>query len=146
METQVSSLVPALRVIGFSNNNPQSSYLHYPEVTGFHEGTLKWKSQDITKAKTIQASRKFKKRWPCQKFRVSAGGEGPVGGTTEVSFASLHCSVIPTSTAPATLCAIDPQISQVLLIVRVKKVVKSIKKIVDNMSSKKRCINNLCFF
>jgi hypothetical protein len=48
----------------------------------------------MTKAKTIHARRKFKNRCPCQKFRVSDGGEGPVGGTMEGSLDSLYCSVI----------------------------------------------------
>lgn len=38
------------------------------QVYKFQEGTLKWKSQDMTKANTMQASKKLIKRWPCQKF------------------------------------------------------------------------------
>lgn len=77
-----------------------------------HEGTLKWKSQEITNAKTIHASKKLRNRWPCQKFRDSEG----VGTATApaASSASFHCSVRSASVAPATLRAIDPQISHIL--------------------------------
>lgn len=81
---------------------------------GFHEGMLKWNSQDITKAKTIQASRKFRNRWPCQKFRVSAWWIGTVDAVGVASFDSVHCSIGSASFAPATLLAVVPQISQVL--------------------------------
>lgn len=81
----------------------------------FHDGTLKWKSQEITKANTIQASKKFKNRWPCQKFRVSDGcTDAADEAAVAASFASFHCSIISASLAPATLRAMDPQISQVL--------------------------------
>lgn len=68
----------------------------------------------------MHASKKFKKRWPCQKFRVSAASTGPAGGTKVASFASFHCSIVSTSTAQATLRATDPHISQVLFIIQVK--------------------------
>lgn len=67
----------------------------------------------MTKAKTIHARRKFKNRWPCQKFRVSAGCTGGAA-VTATSLAWFHCSADPVSFAPATFRAIDPQISQVL--------------------------------
>lgn len=82
----------------------------------FHEGTLKWNSQEITKAKTIQASKKLRNRWPCQKFRVSVAVVVPPWAVAVdmASLASFHCSISSASFAPATFVAIDPQISHVL--------------------------------
>ncbi len=116
-------LCKVLRAIRFCllllNHQPSTIFL----VAGFHEGTLKWKSQDMTKAKTIQASRKFRNRWPCQKFRVSAGCTGAAAAAAAAaSFASFHCSINSVSFAPATLCATDPQISQVLQLYTGKKI------------------------
>nr|GME13546.1 conserved hypothetical protein [Ipomoea batatas] len=79
-----------------------------------HEGTLKWKSHEMTKAKTMQASKKLRNRWPCQKLRASAGGVGAVSVVTAAVLPSLHCSAGSASLIPTTLCATDPQISQVL--------------------------------
>lgn len=81
-----------------------------------HEGTLKWKSQEITNAKTIQASKKLRKRWPCQKFRVSVGATGAaaVAVSAAAAFVSFHCSINSASFTPTTFLAIDPHISQVL--------------------------------
>lgn len=85
--------------------------------TCFQEGTLKWNSQEMTKANTIQASKKLRNRWPCQKFRVSdVVVVVPPGAAAAdmASLASFHCSISSASFAPATFCAIDPQISHVL--------------------------------
>ena len=72
----------------------------------------------MTKAKTMQASKKFRNLWPCQKFRASVGCGGTMTAAAVVavvpSFDSLHCSVESASQVLVTLCAIDPQISQVL--------------------------------
>lgn len=73
---------------------------------------MKWNNQDMTKAKTIQPSKKLRNRWPCQKLRVSE--EGTDVEAVAASFASFHCSSNSTSFGPATLRAIDPHISQVL--------------------------------
>lgn len=94
--------------------NTREKYLRIV-VIRLHEGTLKWKSQEMTKAKTIQANKKFRNLWPCQKFRVSAGWTGAAAGVVvAVSFDSFHCSITSTSLTPETLTAVDPQISQVL--------------------------------
>lgn len=61
----------------------------------------------MTKAKTIQASRKFMTRRPCQKFWFSETTTGAAEATPLVSFSSVACS-------PAILSAVAPQISQVL--------------------------------
>lgn len=79
-------------------------------VLGFHESTLKWKSQEITKANTMHASSVFMTRRPCQKFWFSATAVGAAGAMLAFAvalFASLVCS-------PTTLSAVAPQISQVL--------------------------------
>ncbi|KAK8542239.1 hypothetical protein V6N13_137186 [Hibiscus sabdariffa] len=79
-----------------------------------HDGILKWKSQEITKAKTIQASRKFRNRCPCQKFLDSAPRIATGAAADAESFESFHCSVISVSLGPVTFRAVDPQISQIL--------------------------------
>ena len=66
----------------------------------------------MTKAKTIQPSKKLRNRCPCQKLRVS--DKGADVEAVAASFASFHCSSNSTSFGPATLRATDPQISQVL--------------------------------
>ncbi|MFS7958067.1 hypothetical protein Hanom_Chr07g00673841 [Helianthus anomalus] len=71
----------------------------------------------MTKAKTIQASKKLRNRWPCQKLRLSdVAVVVPPGAAADdmASLASFHCSISSPSCTPATLCAIDPQISHVL--------------------------------
>lgn len=72
------------------------------------DGTLKWKSHDTTNANTIQARRKFRKRWPCQKLRDSDVG---IDATAEIAEALLDslafCSANSISLAPATLRAMD---------------------------------------
>lgn len=77
-----------------------------------HADMLKWKSQEITKAKTIQARRKFRNLWPCQKFRISGGRTVAVAAAT--SDVSFHCSINSASLAPETFRATDPHISQIL--------------------------------
>ena len=48
----------------------------------------------MTNAKTIQASRKFRKRWPCQNLRGSAEGAGVESVAAVIALlASLKCSV-----------------------------------------------------
>lgn len=73
----------------------------------------------MTKAKTIQARRKFKKRWPCQKLRISVGGAA-AAAAAEVLLVSFHWSMNSVSFTPTTLRAVDPQISQVLKIIIIK--------------------------
>lgn len=73
----------------------------------FQDGTLKWKSQDMTNANTMQASKKLRNRRPCQKFRVWTAAE---------SLVPFHDSVGSDSATPTTFCARDPHISQVLYI------------------------------
>lgn len=72
----------------------------------------------MTNANTIQASKKFRNRWPFQKFLDSKMGARLVAvavATTATSFVSFHSS---TNSAPftptTTFCAIDPHISQIL--------------------------------
>lgn len=74
-------------------------------------GTLKWKSQETTKASTRHASRNLRNRCPCQKLRASDGGAG--GGAAEV-LASFRCSEGSFSLTPTTLDAVEQQISQIL--------------------------------
>lgn len=57
----------------------------------------------------MQASRKLRKRCPCQKLLVS------VGGVAAALLVSLSCSTISASVAVTTLRAVVPQISQVLM-------------------------------
>lgn len=76
----------------------------------------------MTKANTIQASRKFMKRWPCQKLRDSAPdtvvdtAAGAGVATVALLLVSVECSVNSISFAPKTLRAVELQISQVLKI------------------------------
>ena len=75
-----------------------------------HPGTLKWKSQDITNANTMQARRKLRNRCPCQNLRGSLA----VAWAAAVLLDSFHCSMKSASQKPATLHAVEPQISQIL--------------------------------
>uniref|UniRef100_A0A0A8XSP3 Uncharacterized protein n=1 Tax=Arundo donax TaxID=35708 RepID=A0A0A8XSP3_ARUDO len=75
-----------------------------------HPGTLKWKSQEMTKANTMQASRKLRNRCPCQNLRVSAGGPC----TTATLSVSLHWSLNCGSPKTTTLLAVELHISQIL--------------------------------
>ena len=85
----------------------------YAEI--YDDGTLKWKSHDKTNANTMQASRKFRKRWPCQKLRVSATVAGAKTVTAAVALlVSFECTVDSMSFDPKTLRATELQISQVL--------------------------------
>lgn len=61
----------------------------------YDDGTLKWKSHDITNAKTMQASKKLRKRWPCQNLRGSVEGAGveSVAAAVVALLPSLTCSV-----------------------------------------------------
>lgn len=78
----------------------------------------------MTKANTMQASRKFRKRWPCQKLRVSApdtvvetaagAGAVAVAVTVALLLVSFECSVNSISLALKTFRAVELQISQVL--------------------------------
>lgn len=84
-------------------------------IESYDDDTLKWKSQDIINANTTQASRKFRKRWPFQKLRVSPWRAGAETEDIAVPLlVSLDCSIDSKSVAPATLRAIELQISQVL--------------------------------
>lgn len=74
-------------------------------------GTLKWKSQETTKASTRHASRNLRNRCPCQKLRASDGGAG--GSAAEV-LASFQWSEGSFSLTPTTLDAVEQQISQIL--------------------------------
>lgn len=81
----------------------------------YEEGTLKWKSHETTKANTIQARRKLRNRWPCQKFRDSVDDiEVETAAVAEALLASVDCSVNSISLPPTTLRAIEWQISHVL--------------------------------
>lgn len=86
----------------------------FPAIS-YDEGMLKWKSHDMTNANTMQASRKLRKRWPCQMLRVSPW---PIAAEIEdvalALFTSFESSAVSISVAPATLRAIELQISQVL--------------------------------
>lgn len=75
----------------------------------------------MTNANTIQASKKLRKRWPCQKFRVSDEDSGTA--TVATSLASFHCSSNSASFVHETFSATDPQISQVLQSKRFSKII-----------------------
>lgn len=76
---------------------------------------LKWKSQDMTKANTIQARRKFKKRWPVKQLRVSvAEGAGTEDAADATRLPSLATCAASMSLGPRTFRATELQISQVL--------------------------------
>ena len=49
----------------------------------------------MTKAKTMQASKKFRNLWPCQKFRTYGTTTAAAAAAVAVvaSFESLRCSV-----------------------------------------------------
>lgn len=71
----------------------------------------------MTKAKTIEASKKLRNRWPFQKLRVSDAAmvsPGAVARDGVEPFGSSHCSVSSASSAPAMFRAVDPHISHVL--------------------------------
>lgn len=94
-----------------------------------HEETLKWKSQEITNAKTMQASMKLRNRWPCQKRWFSTCGVGLDAATAAAAFASLHSSIDSASFTQTTLLAIDPQISQILQTKRFRRKDNTFKEI-----------------
>lgn len=75
-----------------------------------HPGTLKWKSHEMTKAKTMHARRKLRNRCPCQNLLVSFGNACPAA----VEFDSFDCSTNSGSPNTTTLHAVELQISQVL--------------------------------
>lgn len=97
----------------------RSFFLRNPVFKGsYDDDTLKWKSHDTTNANTIQARRKFRKRWPCQKLRDSeAEVDAEIAAIVDALFDSFVCSASSISLAPATFCAIDWQISHVLIII-----------------------------
>ena len=72
----------------------------------------------MTKANTIQASRKFMRRRPCQKLRDSAPDTvvdtAAGAGAVALLLVSFECSINSVSLALKTLRAIELQISQVL--------------------------------
>lgn len=68
----------------------------------------------MTKAKTIQARRKFKKRCPFKQVRVSGAEEDVLDAATLLSLACCCCCPGSISLGPTTLLAIELQISQVL--------------------------------
>lgn len=81
----------------------------------YYEGMLKWKSQEMTKANTIQAKRKFKNRWPFKQVRLSEEEDTCAGAALVAkSFISLVCCADSMSVGPTTLRAIELHISQVL--------------------------------
>jgi len=47
----------------------------------------------MTNAKTIHASKKLRKRWPCQNLRGSVEGAGVESVAVEALLLSLTCSV-----------------------------------------------------
>lgn len=69
----------------------------------------------MTKAKTMQASRKLRKRWPCQNRRASFVGTATGAVVELLLLASFQCSMNSTSPVPITFRAVDPHISHVLL-------------------------------
>lgn len=94
----------------FLNPSLNSSFTWF-----YDDGTLKWKSHDKTNAKTMQASRKFRNRWPCQKLRDSDTGTCAKTVVAAVAlFVSFECSVDSMSFDAKTLCATEWHISQVL--------------------------------
>ena len=104
----------------------------YSFVESYDEGTLKWKSHDITNANTMQASRKFRKRCPCHMLRWSPWGvEAETAAIAVALLASLDCSIDSISVAPATLRATEWQISHILK----KTLSRLIKK---NLPSKRK--------
>lgn len=71
----------------------------------------------MTKANTMQARRKLRKRCPCQKLWVSTGGAGAdVMPVTVALLASVGCSVSSISFGPTMFLAVELHISQVLQI------------------------------
>lgn len=107
-----AELLGALRLVCFSIIMSQEKCSSLSREKDFYADTLKWKSQEMTKAKTIQARRKFRNLWPCQKFRISVGRAGAAAVATSV--VSFHCSINSASFAPETFRATDPHISQIL--------------------------------
>lgn len=72
----------------------------------------------MTNANTMQASKKFRKRCPCQKFLVdSAGdGEGNDAVTTVDALGALGCCISSSSVTTFTFSAVELHISQILKI------------------------------
>lgn len=89
--------------------------LNQNNSAGFHDGMLKWKNHDTTNAKTIHASRKFRRWWPFKQVRVSVVDDtGAEVALAAVALVSLVCGADSISFEPTTLHAIELQISQVL--------------------------------
>lgn len=82
-----------------------------------YEGMLKWKSQDITKAKTMQASIRFRNRWPFNQLLLVSVAEAAT-----VAPASCTTSILVGLTI---FRAIELQISQVLRKGNMSKIVRS---------------------
>jgi hypothetical protein len=68
----------------------------------------------MTKAKTMQASKKLRKRWPCQNRRTSFVGTATGALVVLLLLASFQFSMNSVSPVPITFRAVDPHISHVL--------------------------------
>lgn len=86
------------------------AFIEGPLAARTHPGTLKWKSHEMTKAKTMHARRKLRNRCPCQNLLVSVGNVCPAAAVVD----SFDCSVNSGSPKTTTLHATELQISQVL--------------------------------
>nr|GMC88705.1 conserved hypothetical protein [Ipomoea batatas] len=77
---------------------------------------LKWKSQEMTKANTIQAKRKFRNQCPFRQFRVSGAKDVGTANTAFVakSLVSIVGCTGSTSFGPTRLRTIELQISHTL--------------------------------
>ena len=72
----------------------------------FQPGPLKWKSQEMMKEKTMQASRKLTRRCPRHQLPLSAAAAGCDSPLDSFPFSAVSAAV--------TFLASDPQISHVL--------------------------------
>lgn len=71
----------------------------------------------MTKANTIEANKKFRNRWLCQKLRVpnvAIVSPGTVAPDGVEPLGSVHWFVSSASFAPPMFRAIDPHISHIL--------------------------------
>ena len=76
--------------------------------------TLKWKSQDMINAKTMQPSRIFMILRPCQKFCGSLPTAIAAAANWSAASISVAALLLSFVCSPPTFCAMAPQISQVL--------------------------------
>lgn len=89
----------------------------YIYICVHHDGILKWKSHDITKAKTKHARMKFNSLWPLMHPRPPRVADDMCVGPTIIApgFISIDPWIDGVSFGPIRLLTIELQISHVLI-------------------------------